>query len=335
MYRCILSVRRDLYTKHNPISRAFSTSSNKMVKVIVGMMGSSAASGSASMATVGQVKEFLDACKSQGVNEIDTARAYNKGRSEELLGEVAASKDFTIETKAPAFEPGSLAYDKIIANCEKSLIALNLSKIPLYYLHGWDVQTPYEEQCRAIGKLHADGKFDKWGISNIGLDDVKKVIDICNAEGYPVPSVYQGGYNPVNRVAEGLFPLLRKHDVAFYAYSPLAGGLLAKPISEIKDPAKGSRFDAMPIFGQMYKTEKIMTQLEKLTAHCQELGITVMEATLRWFMHHSPLREQDGVILGASSIQQIEASLAATKKGPLDDQTVDIFETLWRNIKSG
>ena len=102
-----------------------------MVKVIVGMMGSSVASGSSAMASPEQVREFLDAVKSFGVKEIDTARVYNAGKSEELLGDVGADKDFLIATKAPGFSPGSLAPENIIDNCNKSLAALKMDKVDI------------------------------------------------------------------------------------------------------------------------------------------------------------------------------------------------------------
>jgi len=42
---------------------------------------------------------------------------------------------------------------------------------------------------------------------------------ICDEKGYVKPSVYQGMYNAVYRNDEtDLFPLLRKHNCAFYAF---------------------------------------------------------------------------------------------------------------------
>lgn len=116
-----------------------------MVKVIIGMMGSSVSKGSQSLSTPPSVKDFLSIVKSHGIKELDTARIYNAGKSEELLGEVHASNDLAISTKAPAFSPGSLSYDNIIENCNKSLAALKMDKVDIYYLHGPDTETPLSE----------------------------------------------------------------------------------------------------------------------------------------------------------------------------------------------
>ncbi|RDW73497.1 hypothetical protein BP6252_07404 [Coleophoma cylindrospora] len=305
-----------------------------MVKIIVGMMGSSVASGSAQMAEVSQVSSFLEVVKAHKVHELDTARVYNDGRSEELLGLSNAQQDFAISTKAPAFAPGSLAYDKIMENCGKSMKALKQEKVDIYYLHGPDRTTPLAEQCRAIGELYKLGRFERFGVSNIKDAEVQEIYDICKREGYCMPKVYQGGFSPLHQKAKNtLLPLLKKLDMDFYAFSPLAGGLLAKPIDQVLKPAKGSRFDAMPVFGDMFLNEIIVSALKSHTALCEKNGMSLMEATMRWFVHHSPLGDKDGMILGASSTAQIEATLAATEKGPLPDEVVKGWVDLWDTIE--
>jgi aryl-alcohol dehydrogenase-like predicted oxidoreductase len=51
---------------------------------------------------------------------------------------------------------------------------------------------------------------------------------VADSNGWIKPSVYQGNYSAIARASEeALFPVLRKHGVSFYAYSPLAMGMLA------------------------------------------------------------------------------------------------------------
>jgi aflatoxin B1 aldehyde reductase len=42
---------------------------------------------------------------------------------------------------------------------------------------------------------------------------VQTIYDICKKEGYIMPTIYEGGYNPLMRNADD-----------FYAFSPLCGG---------------------------------------------------------------------------------------------------------------
>lgn len=202
-----------------------------MVKVVVGMMGSSPFSISAGLGTAAQFSDFLSVVsKHPIVKELDTARIYGKGTSESFLGEVDASSKFVISTKAPGHTPGSLEYEKVIANCNASLAALKVDKVDIFYIHGPDRQTPLEEQCRAFNDLYKQGKFKRFGVSSLSDAEVQQAYDICEKNGWVKPTVYQGGYNIFGRGGEKtLFPLLRKLGMAFYAFGPQASGLLVKP----------------------------------------------------------------------------------------------------------
>lgn len=303
-------------------------------KLAVGMMGTSPGKGSASMATADQIKEFLEVVKSHGVKELDTARAYNKGKSEELLGEVGAREDFAISTKAPGFSPNSLKYETILSNSEKSHEALKQGKVDIYYIHGPDEATPFKDQCRAFGKLYNEGKFERFGVCNLGPSKVQIIYDICKKEGYPLPTVYQGNYNAIFRgPEEKLLPKLRELNISFYAWGPLAAGLLAKPIDDILKPKPGSKFAEMPVFGNMYLNDENVASLKRQHELCRRAGMSLMEASLRWMMHHAPLMDNDAIVLGASSSAQIDASLTASKKGPLPQELVDGFDELWKVAK--
>lgn len=296
-------------------------------------MGSSVAKGSSALSTPEGTQAFLDTLKTHGVKEIDTARAYVDGKSEELLGEVRASRQFAVSTKAPGFSAHSLQYDRILKNSELSHTALKQDKVDIYYIHGPDFATPLEEQCRAFGKLYSEGRFERFGVSNLSPTQVEEVYAICKREGYPLPTVYQGMYNPLSRGPEkDLFPTLRKLDIAFYAFSPAAGGLLAKPIEQILNPAEGTRFKEMPIFGSMYLKEPFLSKLKMMNELCAKEGISVMEATMRWFMHHSELGSKDGFILGASSKEQADGTLTACEKGPLPQAVADGWHEVWQAV---
>lgn len=298
-------------------------------------MGSSVAKGSSKLATSEQLQPFLDACKKHGVKEFDTARVYNSGKSEELLGAISTVKnDFAIQTKAPGFMPGSLTYDKVITACSASLAALKQDKIDIYYFHGPDRQTPLQESCRAINDLHRQGKFARFGVSNCRADEVEEIASLCKANGWVRPSVYQGGYNPLLRTAEdALFPTLRKHGMVFYAYSPLGGGYFSRPVEQLRTPPAGGRMEQMSVFSSIYVNHLSLELREMLDVACEKGGLTVKEATLRWFIHHSALGAEDAVILGGSSVQQMEENLAATEQGPLPMDVVEAFEALWKRYR--
>jgi aflatoxin B1 aldehyde reductase len=312
------------------------------ISLHVGLMGSSAASGATALQTPEGMRSFLSICSTAGITHLDTARAYAGGSSESTLGDVSASSTFAISTKAPAFTPHSLAHDAIIANCDASLKALRTDKVDIYYLHGPDRATPLEEQCRAIGELYALGRFERFGVCNISPVEVRSVYEICAREGFPLPKVYQGGYNPIGRGPEGkgeLFDVLKELGMGFYAFSPLAGGLLAKPVEKLLNPELGTRFEAMKVFGQLYLGEETLGALKKVQGVCDREGISLVEATLRWFRWHSVLSEDwegcegNAVIVGASSEKQLEQSLKAWQGGRLPESVVLAWEEMAESLR--
>ncbi|PSK33984.1 hypothetical protein B9Z65_8310 [Elsinoe australis] len=307
-----------------------------MVKIIAGLMGSSVMSGSTKLATTDQVRNLLQACQRHGVTELDTARVYNAGKSEELLGTIPeVQHDFAVQTKCPGFMPGSLSYDRVLSNCNASLAALKQSRLDIYYFHGPDRRTPLEDSCRAINELYNQGKFTRFGISNFRADEVEEIITTCKRNKWVLPTVYQGGYNPVARAGEkALFPLLRQHRIAFYAFSPLAGGYFSRPAEELTTPPPGSRMDQMAIFSSLYVNDESLKLHKLLTNACNKNGLTMREATLRWAMHHSILGPEDGVILGASTSEQMEANIEACSKGPLAQELVDLYEDIWKQYSA-
>ncbi|KAK7742188.1 hypothetical protein SLS62_010808 [Diatrype stigma] len=163
------------------------------------------------------VEALLDAFYSRGGRELDTGANYDG--SEERLGKAGAASRFTIHSKVRDGPPGSHEPAKIAQSIAKSLDALKTPTIETMYLHVPDRQTPFEDAAKAINDGFRQGKYRRFGLSNYTAAEVQTFIDICEREGYVKPSVYQGHYNAISRGGEKeLFPLLRKHNISFYAY---------------------------------------------------------------------------------------------------------------------
>jgi aflatoxin B1 aldehyde reductase len=159
----------------------------------------------------------LDAFHSRGYTELDTARNYPN--SEARLGQAGAASRFIIHTKVASGAPGDLEPSKIYLSIAGSLADLKTSTVETIFLHVPDRQTPFEDTAKAMNSALQQGKFKKFGLSNYSAAEVQKFIDICEENGYTKPSVYQGQYNPIVRGGEKeLFPLLRKHNIAFFAF---------------------------------------------------------------------------------------------------------------------
>ena len=83
------------------------------------------------------------------------------------------------------------------------------------------------------------------------------MVEICRHNGWMQPTVYQGMYNALTRdVERELFPCLRNYGIRFYAYNPLAGGMLNREISQSDDmPDSGTFPDVMRYAERYWKKE--------------------------------------------------------------------------------
>lgn len=169
-----------------------------------------------------EVSEVLKTFLKRGYNQIDTSRGYSTlapGTSEPRLAAAGAGSNFIIDTKVLSREAGAHAADKIAAEVDSSLDALKIDQINIEYLHHPDRATPFEETYEAIDKAYRAGKFKRFGLSNYTAAEVKQFVEICERRGFVRPSVYQGQYNAIVRTGEkDLFPVLRQHDISFYAW---------------------------------------------------------------------------------------------------------------------
>lgn len=168
---------------------------------------------------------MLDAVYERGVRQIDTARGYAPqapGSSEQLLGAVEAGKRFTIDSKVLFAGPDDTpmhSKDKIGESVRASLEALGQAQVNVYYLHMPERRTPFEDAHEALDEAFRAGQIKQFGISNHTPEEVEQFIARATTKGLVAPTVYQGHYNPIVRGGEKeLFPLLRKHGIAFYAY---------------------------------------------------------------------------------------------------------------------
>ena len=164
------------------------------------------------------------------------------------------------------------------------------------------------------------------------------MYDLCKTNGYPLPTVYQGNYSAVARVPEkDLFPTLRKLDFAFYAYSPLAGGLLTKTAQEVKDGA-GRFGEALGgMYRSLYHKPKYMEALGEWEKAAQEEGIGRAELGFRWVAWHSQIdttgKYGDGLVIGASRPEQLDTTIEYVRKGPLSDAAVKRIDHIWELVK--
>ncbi|KAH9483768.1 Aldo-keto reductase [Psilocybe cubensis] len=223
----------------------------------------------------------------------------------------------------------------------KSLSALNVSSLEMWYLHAPDHTVPYEITFKAVNDLYNEGYFKRLGISNYASWEVAEIVGICKANGYVQPTAYQGIYNAIHRAVEPeLLPCLRKFGISFYEFNPLAGGFFTGRYSSIDDtPELGSRFDPDRTQGKNYRNrywnEPYFKALASIRVVAEKHNLTLTEVALRWISHHSLLKKDkgDAVLIGASSLKHIKENLVDLEKGPLPEDVVKALDDAWNIVQ--
>ncbi|KAF4987658.1 hypothetical protein FGRMN_10249, partial [Fusarium graminum] len=307
------------------------------VKLVLGAanVGDTSVDPMARFDTPDQVNAFFGIFAKHGYSQIDTAAVYSPQApytSEPRIGAASAGDRFNIDTKADWYKGHTK--ESVLSDIETSLKNLKIDQINIYYLHVPDRQNPPEPPIEAIDQAYREGKIKTWGISNYRADEVQKTIDICEERGFVKPSVYQGMYNPIARSGEkDLFPVLRRHGIAFYAYSPAASGFF---VGSHKTAAPASRFDPSLKVGSMYLSmyakPAIDEAVDKALAVAAKYNMSGHSAALRWTAHHGILKKQygDAIIVGASSSEQLERNLVVIEEGSLPEELALAFDAVYK-----
>lgn len=278
---------------------------------------------------------FLDA----GYQELDTAYVYNEGMCERLLGEVLPGLDrpFKIATKVNPRISGKLDGDAAYKQVHESLERMKLDHVDVVYLHFPDPATPVEEVLQAMNDLHCQGCFTELGLSNFPAWMTTDVYHICDRHGWIKPSVYEGIYNPLTRKAEiELNACLDHFGMRFYAYNPMAGGLLTGRYRSFEEEPADGRFTHRPNYQNRYWKQNYFKAVDLIREASEACGITTIEATYRWLAYHSMLKGDrgDAILIGASKPDHLRQNMDAVRKGPLPEEVVAAFEQAWQLTKA-
>ncbi|KAB5537256.1 hypothetical protein PHYPO_G00116720 [Pangasianodon hypophthalmus] len=302
------------------------------------LLGSMAFGGRADADTSAKmVKVFLE----RGHEELDTAFMYNDGNAEMIIGAMQLPQTVRIATKANPWNGKTLKPESVRSQLETSLKRLRIQSINIFYLHAPDHENPIQDTLRACNELHKEGKFKELGLSNYASWEVAEICQICRHNSWVPPTVYQGMYNATTRQVETeLLPCLRHFGIRFYAYNPLAGGLLTgKYHYEDKDGSQpAGRFfgnDWAAVYRDRFWKEShfhaIDGVLKALEAAYGSEKPSLTSAAIRWMYHHSQLKAEhgDGMIIGMSTMEQLQENLAAAEEGPLKQEVVEAFKRGW------
>jgi aryl-alcohol dehydrogenase-like predicted oxidoreductase len=264
---------------------------------------------------VAEAKRLVDLCLDAGVSFFDTANSYSTGMAEEILGAAIAgrSQDIILASKAtfpmgPGPNDAGSSRHFLRRACEDSLRRLRTDHIDVYYMHGFDENTPVEETLKALDALVTSGKVTYVACSNFSGWQLMKSLAISDRYGWAPYVAHQDYYSLVAREYEWeLMPLAIDQGVGTVAWSPLAGGALAGKVRRGQPIPDGSRVSQLGLerAGDVERLFDIVAVLEEIA---RETGKTVPQVALNWVLHRPTVAS---VVIGARSEIQLRENLAA------------------------
>ena len=251
-----------------------------------------------------------------GINFIDTADIYDRGHSEEYVGEALKGKRTNVVIATKFANPmgddanqcgASRRY--IMQAVEASLRRLQTDYIDLYQIHMPDATTPIEETLRALDDLIHDGKVRYIGCSNFAAWQLCEALWTSRTNNLHSFVSVQPMYNILARQVEReLMPCCQAYGVGIIPYSPLASGFLTGKYRKGEEPPAGARLSGTdPRFQRMF-TDENWNRLEKLENYAREREHTVGELAIAWLLAKPMMAT---VIAGARKVEQVPANVAA------------------------
>ena len=247
---------------------------------------------------------------------LDTAYYYGNTKTEQILGDILFNKKVKISTKAnPWFENdftngklGQLSPDNLERQLNTSLNNLKKDNIEIFFLHCPDYETPINDTLIKCDELWRKEKFNIFGLSNYSKDQINEIINLSDNLSIK-PKIYQGMYNLIARNVEEIFPLLDDNKIEFWAYNPLAGGLLTgKYLNEINS----SRFKNNDIYQNIFWKNEILENLKEFNKLSNKI-----EYSYLWLKKYSKLRENDKIIMGVSTLDQLKYNVNAINENKI------------------
>lgn len=271
------------------------------VKISPLCLGTMMFGGATDEATAGRI---VAKAKDQGINFIDSADAYNGGKSEEVVGRAIGNQrnDWVVATKlanpmGAGANRGGLSRKWVMQAAEDSLRRLGTDYIDVYYLHKEDHATPLAETVRAMGDLMREGKIRYFGVSNYRSWRVAEICNLCDRMGIDRPVVSQPYYHALYRVVEvEHLPACAYYGLGVVSYSPLARGVLTGKYAPGAEAAKDTR--AGRADKRLLQTEfrpETLEAAQKVKAYAEKRGVAPNHFAVAWVLNNKLI---SGVVAG-------------------------------------
>ena len=264
-----------------------------------------------------------------GINFIDTADAYSRGDSEEIVGEaVNGRRDSIVIGTKFSLPMGDGVNERggsrrwIAEAVEGSLKRLKTDYIDLYLLHRPDPETAIEETLSALSDLVRAGKVRAIGTSTFPASAIVEAQWVAEQRGLVRVRAEQQPYSILNRAIEReVLPTCERWGMGVTAWSPLAKGMLTGRYR--KGQARPDTLRAK-YFPEVMSNERSLEAVDQLIPLAQEAGLSLTHMAMAFVITHPALTS---AIIGPRTMQQLD-DLLLSAKVTLNDDVLDRIDQI-------
>ncbi|KOT54858.1 L-glyceraldehyde 3-phosphate reductase [Streptomyces rimosus subsp. rimosus] len=270
-----------------------------------------------------------------GVTHFDLANNYGPppGSAELNFGKIFAQDfrpyrdEIVLSTKAgylmhpgPYGEWGSRKY--LLSSLDASLKRMGVDYVDIFYSHRFDPGTPLEETMGALASAVQQGKALYVGVSSYSSEQTREAARILREMGVR-PLIHQPSYSMINRWTEddALLDTLEAEGMGCISFAPLAQGLLTdKYLNGIPE---GSRASQGKSLDPGLLSEDVRRRLRGLNGIAARRGQSLAQLALSWVLRDERMTS---ALIGASSVAQLEANVAAVGAPKITDEELSEIE---------
>lgn len=266
---------------------------------------------------------LVDRALDAGVNSIDTANIYGRGRSEEILGRVLARSGkrhrLVLATKVHVSmddtdpNAGGNHRRHIIEQCHASLRRLQTDYLDVYYIHRPSTQVPIDETLRALDDLVRAGYVRYIGTSSFAAWQILEALWVTKEYGLNRFVVEQTPYHLLDRrIERELAPMAQTYGIGLTVWSPLAGGFLTGKYQRGHTPPLDTRFGSAGernAWAERHFVPGAFDVVGQISAIAAAGGWTPAQVALAWAARHEAVAS---VVVGAREVAQLDELLGAS-----------------------
>ena len=277
-------------------------------------------------------EDMFKVCFDSGINFFDNAEGYDRGKSEEVMGQALKSineprDSYCVSSKvffssSPNPKPTQLGLSKkhITEACHQAMKRLQVDYLDLYFCHRADPDTPIGETVWAMHNLITQGKVLYWGTSEWTAEEITEAYEFAEKNHLTPPTMEQPQYNLLDRKRFEVEydPIFRRYQMGTTIWSPLASGALTgKYLDGIPEGSRATLKGYEWLKKYMIDSDRGQARMDKvrnLKPIADELGVSLSKMSIAWCLLNPNVST---VILGASKVDQLKENLEALEVVPL------------------